>query len=79
MSGRYEGDVKIVDRQESSSYRLVVDRKGRGGFVKGKAAVSLASDRDNNERTLVSVDSRAQVGGLPSRGLVSVYSSTSRR
>ena len=67
VSGRYEGTVKILDRQEPSSYKLVVDGKGRGGFVRGDAAVSLASDGDHNERTIVTVQGRAQVGGTVAR------------
>ncbi len=67
VSGRYEGTVTIVDRQAPSSYTLVVDGKGRGGFVKGDAAVSLASDGDHDERTLVTVEGRAQVGGTVAR------------
>ena len=67
VSGRYEGTVRIVDPQEPSRYRLVVDGKGRGGFIRGEADVSLAADGDLDERTLVTVEGRAQVGGTVAR------------
>ena len=67
VSGRYEATVKIVDRQEPSRYRLTVDGKGRGGFVKGEAAVSLAVDETRDGQTLVTVEGQAQVGGTVAR------------
>ena len=67
VSGRYEGTVKIVNRREPSSYKLVVDGQGRGGFVRGEATVSLASDGNHDERTIITVEGRAQVGGTVAR------------
>ena len=67
VSGHYEGTVQIVDPQRPSSYRLVIDGKGRSGFVKGEAAVSLVAEGDDHERTLVTVVGRAQVGGTVAR------------
>ena len=47
ISGRYEGIVRMSDRHELSSYTLVVDGRGRTGFVKGEAKVALgAADGD---------------------------------
>ena len=67
ISGRYTGTVTIADSQEPSRYTLVVDGKGRGGFVKGEADVSLVPDGDRDGGTLVTVDGRAQVGGTVAR------------
>ena len=64
ISGRYEGTVAIVDKQAPSSYRLVVDGRGKGGFVKGEANVSLT---EQGNQTRVSVMARAQVGGTVAR------------
>ena len=67
ISGRYVGTVTIADQNEPSSYRLIVDGSGRAGFVKGEANVSLAPAEDDQDQTLVTVDSRAQVGGTVAR------------
>lgn len=67
VSGRYEGTVRIVDRQAPSRYRLTVDGKGRGGFVKGEAEVSLAAGEAGERQTLVTVEGQAQVGGTVAR------------
>ena len=64
VSGRYEGTVRMADKQPPSSYRLIVDGRGRPGFVNGEASVSLVGD---NGRTQVIVEGRAQVGGLVAR------------
>ena len=67
MSGRYEGTVSIVDLQEPSRYRLTVDGKGRGGFVRGEAEVSLAAGEASERQTLVTVEGQAHVGGTVAR------------
>lgn len=59
--------MTIADPHEPSSYTLVVDGHGRGGFVRGEAHVSLAPDGDRATHTLVTVDGRAQVGGTVAR------------
>ena len=67
ISGRYEGTVTIADPHEPSDYRLVITGTGRAGFVKGEADISLAELENDADRTLVTVDSRAQVGGTIAR------------
>ncbi len=61
ISGSYEGTVAIVDQRPPHSYRLLVDGRGRAGFIKGEARIELAGE---NGRTRVSVNGRAQVGGV---------------
>ena len=64
VSGRYEGTVRMADKQPPSSYRLIVDGQGRPGFVNGEAFVSLVGE---NGKTKVTVAGRAQVGGMVAR------------
>jgi carbon monoxide dehydrogenase subunit G len=61
ISGKYEGTVAILDQQPPESYRLVVEGRGKGGFVNGSAAVRLAPQDGG---TVVHVEGRAEVGGL---------------
>lgn len=67
ISGRYEGTVTIADQRKFSDYRLVVDGTGRAGFVKGEVDISLAELKNDADRTFVTVDGHAQVGGMIAR------------
>ena len=64
VSGRFEGTVTISDKDSPSHYRLLVDGKGKTGFVKGHADVTLT---DQGLQTVVTVVGRAQVGGTVAR------------
>ena len=66
ITGKYEGTVEMTDKNEPSGYRLVVEGKGKPGFVKGSATVSL-DDADDNTTTAVNVVGKAQVGGTIAR------------
>ena len=65
ITGRYDARVTLADKAEPESYRLVVDAKGRPGFVRGEARVELADGNDG--QTVVSVDGRGQIGGVIAR------------
>ena len=61
VTGSFEGTVEMTDKHPPVSYRLAVDGKGRPGFVKGEATITLT------EETLgvaIDVAATAQVGGL---------------
>ena len=60
ITGSYTGTVTLADKQPPSSYRLVVDGEGRGGFVKGSAAIAL---RPEGDTTTVDVTGTVQTGG----------------
>ena len=45
ITGRYEGTVRMSDKNEPAGYTLVVEGKGKPGFVNGSAHVSLAEGR----------------------------------
>jgi carbon monoxide dehydrogenase subunit G len=61
VTGTFEGTVAIADKQPMTSYRLVVNGKGRPGFANGDAVITL-SDRDG--ATSVDVAGNVMVGGL---------------
>jgi carbon monoxide dehydrogenase subunit G len=65
ITGQYKARVTLADRVEPESYRLVVDAKGRPGFVRGEAHITLADGTDGH--TVVSVDGRGQMGGMIAR------------
>jgi carbon monoxide dehydrogenase subunit G len=60
ITGTYDGIVTLTDLLPPTSYRLLAEGKGRPGFVKGSAAVSLRSD---GAATIVDVAGTVQTGG----------------
>jgi carbon monoxide dehydrogenase subunit G/uncharacterized protein YjbJ (UPF0337 family) len=60
IQGKFTGKVDLKDKDEPRSYTMVVDGRGAPGFVKATAAVKLAPE---GERTRVSYDTDAQIGG----------------
>ena len=66
ITGRYEGAVRMTDKDEPAGYTLVVEGKGKPGFVNGSAHVALA-EADGGGRTSVAVTGMAQVGGTIAR------------
>jgi carbon monoxide dehydrogenase subunit G len=61
ITGSFEGTVETVDKNPHASYRLIVDGRGRPGFVKGEATITLVEDAAG---VTVNVAGVAQVGGL---------------
>ncbi len=64
VTGRYEGTVELKDLNRPSSYALVIDGKGRQGFVKGQATVELTPE---NGGTRVDVKAEANIAGAIAR------------
>jgi hypothetical protein len=64
VTGRYEGTVEMTDLVPPHTYRLVVDGRGKPGFVTGGGAISLTATDGGTE---VAVDGRVQVGGTIAR------------
>ncbi len=60
IRGTYKGKVRITDKDELNSYKLLIEGSGGPGFVRGEAAVELA---DNGSSTQVTVHGDGQVGG----------------
>ena len=64
VTGTYEGTVALVDRQPPVSYRLLVDGKGRPGFVRGESTITL---EEQGAATVVHVKGQVQIGGAIAR------------
>ena len=60
FSGLFDGTVKIVESDPPSSFRLIVEGKGKIGFMKGDGRLKLAPE---NSGTQVAYEGDVQVGG----------------
>jgi uncharacterized protein len=61
MRGTYQGRVEILDAVAPEHFRMKVEGKGSGGFMKGEGTLTLTEDGDD---TLITYTGEAQVGGL---------------
>jgi carbon monoxide dehydrogenase subunit G len=64
VMGQYTGSVTLVDLAPPHSYRLLAEGRGRPGFVKGDAGITLAGADGTTE---VTVEGSAQAGGAIAR------------
>jgi carbon monoxide dehydrogenase subunit G len=60
IKGNYKGQIKITDKEEPSSYKLHVEGRGGGNFVKGIASIELV---DQGDKTQLNVAGDGNVGG----------------
>jgi len=61
VKGTYDGKLKIEDKRPPEHYRILVDGKGKQGFLKGAGTLDLA-ERDART-TLVKYAGDVQIGG----------------
>ena len=64
VRGAYKGTVKIEDRVNLKSYRMVVTGSGRGGSVQGSGDLSFSED---DGKTTVDIVGDSQVTGVVAR------------
>jgi carbon monoxide dehydrogenase subunit G len=64
IRGTYQGRVKIQDKDEPNSYRMVVEGKGPAGQISGDAVMELS---DDGAGTLVNWRGNANVRGTLAR------------
>ncbi|MED5262411.1 MAG: carbon monoxide dehydrogenase subunit G [Myxococcota bacterium] len=64
VSGRFEGRVVILERDEPSRLKLQLEGKGGPGFVNGEAELHFGPDGDG---TAVHFEANVQVGGQIAR------------
>jgi uncharacterized protein len=61
VKGRYHGRVEILDAVPPEHFRMKVEGKGSGGFMKGEGTLTLIKGESD---TLVGYSGEAQVGGV---------------
>jgi carbon monoxide dehydrogenase subunit G len=60
ITGTYQGTVELRDKTPNTSYRLVMEGRGRPGFVKGTSVIAL---RPAGAATAVDVSGAVHTGG----------------
>ncbi len=60
VKGLYKGKVKLEDLEPPRRYRIVVDGRGKQGFVKGAGTIDL---EERGGQTLLRYEGDAQIGG----------------
>ncbi|MFH1140738.1 MAG: carbon monoxide dehydrogenase subunit G [Chloroflexota bacterium] len=60
IKGTFHGTVKIKDKNQPTTYRLLIEGRGMPGFVTGEGRITLEA---KNGSTAVKVDGNAEVGG----------------
>jgi carbon monoxide dehydrogenase subunit G len=66
IRGTYQGRVKILDKDEPNSYRMIVEGKGPAGQISGTAKMDLAAT-DDGTGTIVNWAGDANVRGTLAR------------
>jgi uncharacterized protein len=61
VKGTYQGRVEILDQNPPERFRMRVNVRGKGGFLKGEGEVILSGSGDE---TTVSYSGETQVGGM---------------
>ena len=64
VKGRFEGTVEMRDLNRPTGYTLVVEGKGKQGFMNGEAAVTIEPSGDGST---LKIDSTAKVSGTIAR------------
>ena len=64
IRGAYKGSVRIEDKDDLVSYRMVVSGSGRGGSVKGTGDLRFS---ESDGRTTVDITGDTQVTGVVAR------------
>ncbi len=60
VKGVYKGKVKLEDLRPPEHYRMIVDGKGKQGFVKGSGTLDL---EEQGGKTVLKYAGDAQIGG----------------
>ena len=64
IKGKYEGRVKISDKNEPTSFRMLIEGKGPQGQVSGEGLIEISA---NGDETLVAWSGDPQVRGMLAR------------
>ncbi|MFN8521882.1 MAG: carbon monoxide dehydrogenase subunit G [Chloroflexota bacterium] len=60
IRGSYKGKIRVADKDEPKSFKLIVEGSGGAGFVRGEALIHLV---DQGATTQVNVAGEGNVGG----------------
>jgi carbon monoxide dehydrogenase subunit G len=60
VKGVYNGKVKLDEIQAPTHYKMILDGKGKQGFIKGSGTIDLA---EQNGQTVLSYSGDVQIGG----------------
>ena len=60
VKGVYNGKVKLDEMQAPAHYKMVLDGKGKQGFIKGSGTIDL---EEQNGQTLLKYSGDVQIGG----------------
>lgn len=60
VKGMYNGKVKLAEMQPPAHYKMILDGKGKLGFIKGSGTIDL---EEQNGGTLLNYKGDVQVGG----------------
>jgi uncharacterized protein len=63
VKGIYSGKLKIEDKRAPEHYRMVVDGKGKQGFVRGSGTIDLVPNGAHGIETIVRYAGDVQLGG----------------
>ncbi len=61
VKGVYTGKIKLEDKQPPQHYKMLIDAKGKQGFVRGSGTLDL--EPDGGAATIVKYAGDVQVGG----------------
>jgi uncharacterized protein len=60
IKGVFTGSIKLEEMREPEHYKMIVDAKGPGGFLKGEGLINLT---EQGEETMVNYTGETSVGG----------------
>ena len=63
IKGVYAGKLKLDEIRPPEHYKLIVDGKGKQGFMRGSGTLDLAPTGNNGDQTVVRYTGDVQVGG----------------
>lgn len=77
VSGQFDGKVRIADPNPPESFKLIVEGKGKIGFMKGEGNLRL-TEVESGAKTEVTYEGDVQVGGTIAAVGQRLIDSTSR-
>src|SRR5215469_5895149 len=63
VKGVYSGKLKLDEIRSPEHYKIIIDGKGKQGFMRGWGTLDLALAQDGREATIVRYSGDVQVGG----------------